>query len=389
MKNLFKIVVPLLLFLPAISLNAAIYNLLNYGVPPHALGYADSKGFVFYSRLLGDLVLIEQERPQENFPDKIPIRIIFATNKAERKGVLIDAFWSISIYDSFVAKTDKDKYLWITPDLNTVIFRKNKSTGIWWADDGTVYLSEGKNNTIYIVNTDKRCSNVCLTYKDGLLDKIAVKRNKIVKNFKIYRNDAMLSIRDSKSNEVFRIDKCPTKGVVASSDFSRRRSKSFSVLLNTKDYHFYNDDKLQTIRLPFLITSCGEKHAFEYDFNKKNSKLLFGNKKFIEWDTASGKINKDWISDYNTTELNGGKGTIVSRTLPWGTYKYETLNKTGITRAYSENHSVEAYRICGIPRLFGVYRKYMIYDKSNNIVGRIQSIFNADGEEIRTIKERK
>ena len=386
MKEFFKIIA--LLCLPTISLNAAIYNLLNYGVPSHALGYADSKGFVLYSRLLGDLVLIEQEHP-EDFPAKIPIRIIFATNKAERKGVLIDTFWSISVYDSFVAKTDKDKYLWITPDLNIVIFKKNKKTGMWWADDGTVYLSEEKNNTIRIVNTDKRCSQVCLTYKDGLLDKILVKRNEIVKNFKIHRNDVMLSIRDSKSNEVFRIDKCPNKGIVNPPNFSSQRSKSFSVLLNTKDYFCYNNDKSQVIRLPFLITSCGETHAFEYDFDKKRSKLFFNDKKYIEWDTTSGKITKDWISDYSTTELNKGKSSIVSRTLPWGTYKYETLNKTGITRSYSDNYSVEAYGICGIPRLFGVHRKYIIYDKSNKLIGYIQSIFNAEGEEIRTINERK
>ena len=366
------------------EIQAAIYNGLDFGVPSHSLGYADNDGYVLYTKFLFDLNLADVDASKE-MPVKIPIRIIFSTNEKQRKGFLLDKFWTFSIFDSSIVKTDKFKYFWISPDLNLVIFRKNQKNGFWNTDGGTIFLRENKNGTLTIYSTDNRCAEVGLEYKNGRLSEIKIKRNNVINRFSVYRTKNILVVRNSESKEIFRIEKHTDKTKKTKIDIT---SNGALFSFHTKEFQNMVPNGFESANLISQIKTSDDILDFDYSFTNEYSKMSFDKNKFIEWNSASGEIRKDSFSDYL---VNKSKNEIVeiSRSFPWGRYSYKIFNRNAITQASSDRYKIETYGVSGIPRLFGVNRKHIIYDKTtNNRLGLFQNIFDENGNIVRTINER-
>lgn len=361
------------------KVEAAIYDLLNYGLPTHSLGYADENGFVLYSKHIGDLFLLPLSKDKIVSNLKIPIRVVFST-APEQKGLLFQKFWTISIYDSYVIKCRRNEYKWVTPDLNTVILKKYNNNDVYVSEDGNVLLyKKGKNVTI--CSSDSRIPPISLLYTNGILDKITIKINNKLKSFHIFRNKFYLSIREDNQKEIFRINNCNI------SYPNKKIQNYFCIDIKTKSFPLHNNLQSSSIELPVSLSYGNIVQNFDYSLNTPNSKFTFDLRKYIQWDYNSGLITSDWISNYSIEELKNSN-TVITRILPWDIYKYTIAKKTAITRMSSKDIAVESHRIIGIPSLFGKFRKHTIYKKSTEL-NHVQYIYNPNGKIIKTINKRR
>lgn len=300
------------------KVEAAIYDLLNYGLPTHSLGYADENGFVLYSKHIGDLFLLPLSKDKIVSNLKIPIRVVFST-APEQKGLLFQKFWTISIYDSYVIKCRRNEYKWVTPDLNTVILKKYNNNDVYVSEDGNVLLyKKGKNVTI--CSSDSRIPPISLLYTNGILDKITIKINNKLKSFHIFRNKFYLSIREDNQKEIFRINNCNI------SYPNKKIQNYFCIDIKTKSFPLHNNLQSSSIELPVSLSYGNIVQNFDYSLNTPNSKFTFDLRKYIQWDYNSGLITSDWISNYSIEELKNSN-TVITRILPWDIYKYTIAKK--------------------------------------------------------------
>lgn len=380
--SVIKLVFGIKMLFASTLLQAAIYNTLDYGVPTHAVGYADLDGYVLYTKLLEELCLRKNYDPKKS-QISIPIRMVFATNFEDRKSFFVESFWGISLYDSYLQKVNSYNYRWVSLDLNIVNFKKDISTGCYWASDGSVCLKEGKDGLVTIVATDTRAEGVSLVFKDGFLNKIFTREDGKLRRFQVYRTSMGLSIRDEMAAEVFTLRKIYDDKKFNDAENSANKASALTVLVKVEKLKCYFNGKLLTIELPTLVSVNGKRHVYEYSFDSEKSKLAWAKNRYIEWNTQTGKIEKDWISSYSSQSEPNGKKTVV-RKFPWGEYKHVYMDKRGINRVYAGSHSVETHYIYGNPSLFSMPRKHIIY-KDDKKTGVIQKIYDPEGRQVKTI----
>ncbi len=287
------------------------------------------------------------------------------------------------MYDSYLQKVDSYIYRWVSLDLNIVTFKKDIATGCYLSSDGNVCLKEGRDGFITIVATDTKSEGISLVFKNGFLNKIFAREDGKLRRFQVYRTSTGLSIRDEMATEVFIIRKICDDDKFKDLENSADKINALTILVKIEKYKYYFNNNMQTIELPTLVSVNGERHIYKYSFDSKKSKLIWGMNKYIQWNTRTGKIEKDWISSYYSCSESNGKKTVV-RKFPWGECKYVYMDKNGINRVYVGNHSVETHYIHGIPSLFHMPRKHIIYNGDRE-TGVIQKFYDPEGREVKTI----
>lgn len=200
------------IFLAFLSLSVILQSiasaeLLSNGLPPHSLGYADKHGYLLYTDKLFDLHLTN---PDSEGNEYIPIRIAFYTSPLYRKSMLLDAYWSFPIFDSYIAKADKNLICWQTLDLNIVKFRPSKDKDVWETYGGYKKLRLLKNGDYSIEWKNSDTSEQLIYAPNGLLKKISFKIKGKAYAYNIYRTKDSLIIRDLRMKTVFQIEKRPS-----------------------------------------------------------------------------------------------------------------------------------------------------------------------------------
>lgn len=370
--------------------SSAFAGLLSNGVPPHSLGYADDYGYLLYTNLLFDLELMKTD--VNDYPATIPMRLAFYTTPKHRKSVLLDAYWSFPIFDSYLAKVEENLIYWQTPDLNLVKFRPGKTKDSWETYGGYNQLKILKNGDYLIEETFGKAGSDELTYgKNGLIKKIVLKRNQLVGVFNIARTANSMVIRDKNANIILSLEKTPSSDR-GSKSIITLKSGDKSYIWHTNESEIFSGNIGSKLELISKSNFDGEESLYVYESGKNLSKMSILNsknetEKMFEWNSENGRITKDWLGAYSIEAADPKKKIKVERSLPWAVLSFENIKENSITRTDYNNFSLTRY-VIGNGALAGRTRKLEIFNKEyDSPIKSYRYFYDKDGNE--TIKRLK
>lgn len=366
------------IFLAFLSLSVILQSiasaeLLSNGLPPHSLGYADKHGYLLYTDKLFDLHLTNPDSERDEY---IPIRIAFYTSPLYRKSMLLDAYWSFPIFDSYIAKADKNLICWQTLDLNIVKFRPSKDKDVWETYGGYKKLRLLKNGDYSIEWKNSDTSEQLIYAPNGLLKKISFKIKGKAYAYNIYRTKDSLIIRDLHMKTVFQIEKRPSSQDGFKSEITLKSGENLFVW-HTRDAKIYSGNSADEIETVFKFERCDKEFIFDYESDKNRSKMVFSSqdsKKPFEWDSQNGFIRKDWLGEYSIKRENEWHIRVV-RTTSWATLSFEDFSDRGIYCSGYNDFVLKRFIIGGNHSLSGLTRRIEIFKKGESKPSKVLRYF--------------
>lgn len=348
---------------------------LSGGIPVHALGYADRDGCVQYSIPVSDIYI------SDNI--KIPVRLIFSTNPV-RRSFVFDAYWSISIFDSFVYKVNSKKILWMTPSLSVENFKFDNSKNLWLTGYQNFTFIESRGGDILIESVADGGA-LRYRYRDGVLRAFEFENEEGVYEFKVVRGGGRTALIDGRGKVIFSVQNTRRQGqsldVHVLSD-----SGDVDLSLNLIDCEFLNGSgRRSRIILAKEIDLDYGLYSFDYDLSGDIASLVVdadGERvQRISWVKSNGLILGDIDSSYDVSGDHGGRkirrlfssGLVMERSV-YGGVIMDRINDRFVERSY----------IIGSPRFFGFIGSVK-YGSNNGGKVEIRNVYNKDGKLIKTI----
>ncbi|MBO5781373.1 MAG: hypothetical protein J6R08_02805 [Opitutales bacterium] len=370
----------------ALAQSEARAYLLSNGLPPHSLGYADNRGYLLYTDKLFDLHLTN---PDSEGSEYIPMRIAFYTSPLYRKSILLNGYWSFPIFDSYIAKYDKNLICWQTLDLNIVKFRPTKDRDIWATYGGYRKLRFLKNGDYSIEYKDSDNSEQLIYAQNGLLKKIFFKIKGKAYAYNIYRTKDSLIIKDLRMKTIFEIEKRPSSQDGFKNEITLKSGENLFKWY-TRDAKIYSGDSATEIETIFKFEKDGKEYLFGYESDQSCSKMAIEcgeSKKTFEWDSQNGFIRKDWLGTYSIKSENDWH-IRVERTTPWAKLSFENFSDRGIYKSGYNDFALKRFIIGGNHSLSGLTRRIEIFKNGEKEPYKVLRYFyDKNGKE--TIKDEK
>lgn len=360
---------------------------LDGGCPRNLLGNTDESGFVLYSKKLFNLNLIESEG--DVTVPRIPFRFIFYTTPIDRKSILLESYWNVSIFDSFVHKIDSKQYLWQAPDLNIIKFYYSALKKVWTTTNNEFELKEIDGNSIEIISGSKD-SKITFSYKDALLRGISLYENSKSYKYKINRNKYKLTLTAPNGSDLI--------SIIYHRDISKQKNKLLIIYKEKKIVCDISEENLlinntpNKISLISSITFDGDITNYSYNFSPLISEIKYGSKNsscvnIIKWDSKTGLITAD--TDYLYSVVNEKKFVSITRTpindSAEGVTKFSKNRATSVEKIENDNHCITYDIIRGVASLEGTPRTITYKNKEKKIEYKTRKIFDEKGNLLKTI----
>lgn len=362
MKTESKIFLLIFIWSVIFQINSSYASLLNNGLPRHSLGYADEFGYVLYTDKLFDLNIVETKSDEESVT--IPIRVVFYTASQTRKSLLLEAYWSFPIFDSYIAKSDKNLIYWQTPDLNIIKFRPSKEEDSWETYGGYKRLKIQRNGD-YIIEWKNLDAYERLIYdSSGKIKKILFKRKSGTYSYIVSKTRNSILIRDKQMNVILSIDKQPSTEEGFKNTITLKSGEN-TFIWHTKDVRIYSNGISMELEMLAKSLHNNEESYYEYESDEKFSKMILKSgevKKIFEWDSKTGLITRDWLGKYNIEKKNS-KQIAVEHTIPWALLSFENFFGRGISYSGYNDFILKRSTIGGTHSLSGRTRKIEIFKK--------------------------